>query len=171
VLKAPSHVFSFDALLDTYPDAWTVQTHRDPVTAVASVASLSSVLHRAFGRQRPASRFGHEVANRWTEGLERSLELRRSGRASPARVVDVHHHEFVADPMSVVRRIYSQFDLPLSASVDARMRAFLAGHPRNAQGRHEYASEPFGLDREDLARRFRAYSEHFGVRPEMPLRG
>jgi Sulfotransferase family len=170
VLKAPSHVFSFDALLDTYPDARIVQTHRDPVTAVASVASLSSVLHRAFGRQRHPARFGHEVTNRWTEGLERSLELRRSGRVPPARIVDVHHHELVADPMSVVHRIYSQFDLPLPATADARMRAFLAGHPRGAQGRHEYAPEPFGLDREDLARRFQAYSEHFGVRPEMPLR-
>jgi hypothetical protein len=170
VLKAPSHVFSFDALLDTYPDARIVQTHRDPVTAVASVASLSSVLHRAFGRQRHPARFGHEVTNRWTEGLERSLELRRSGRVPPARIVDVHHHELVADSMSVVHRIYSQFDLPLPATADARMRAFLAGHPRGAQGRHEYAPEPFGLDREDLARRFRAYSEHFGVRPEMPLR-
>jgi Sulfotransferase family len=170
VLKAPSHVFSFDALLDTYPDARIVQTHRDPVTAVASVASLSSVLHRAFGRQRHPARFGHEVTNRWTEGLERSLELRRSGRVPPARIVDVHHHELVADPMSVAHRIYSQFDLLLPATADARMRAFLAGHPRGAQGRHEYAPEPFGLDREDLARRFRAYSEHFGVRPEMPLR-
>jgi hypothetical protein len=170
VLKAPSHVFAFDALLDTYPDARILQTHRDPVAAVASVASLSSVLHRAFGRQRHPTRFGHEVTNRWTEGLERSLELRRSGRVSPERIVDVHHHELAADPMALVRRIYSQFDLPLTAAADARMRAFLAEHPRNGQGRHEYAPEPFGLDREDLARRFRVYSEHFGVRPELPLR-
>ena len=170
VLKAPSHVFAFDALLDTYPDARILQTHRDPVVAVASVASLSSVLHRAFGRQRHPTRFGHEVTNRWTEGLERSLELRRSGRVSPERIVDVHHHEIAADPMALVRRIYAQFDLPLTAAADTRMRAFLAEHPRNGQGRHEYSAEPFGLDREDLARRFRAYSEHFGVRPELPLR-
>jgi hypothetical protein len=89
---------------------------------------------------------------------------------SPERIVDVHHHELAADPMALVRRIYSQFDLPLTAAADARMRAFLAEHPRNGQGRHEYAPEPFGLDREDLARRFRVYSEHFGVRPELPLR-
>src|SRR5262245_56453968 len=82
VLKAPSHVFSLDALLATYPDARIVQTHRDPVTAVASVASLSSVLHRAFSRRREPSRFGHEVTIRWTDGLERSLELRRTGSST-----------------------------------------------------------------------------------------
>jgi hypothetical protein len=132
------------------------------------VASLSSVLHRAFGRQRHPTRFGHEVTNRWTEGLGRSLELRRSGRIAPERIVDVHHHEVGADPMAVVRRIYSQFQVPLTDAADARMRAFLAEHPRESQGRHEYAPEPFGLDREELARRFRDYSEHFGVRLEMP---
>lgn len=46
VLKAPSHLFAMDALLHTYPDARIVQTHRDPVTVVASL--------RCPGRPRPA---------------------------------------------------------------------------------------------------------------------
>ena len=170
VLKAPSHVFSFDTLLTTYPDARIVQTHRDPVTAVASVASLSSVLHRAFSRRREPTRFGHEVANRWTEGLERSLELRRNGQISSERLVDVHHHELVADPMAVVRRIYSQLQLPLTPAALERMEAFLVENPRDRHGQHEYTLDTFGLDAQDLARRFKAYSEHFGVRSEMPAR-
>lgn len=68
VLKAPSHVFSFDALLDTYPDARIVQTHRDPVTAVASVASLSSVI----------------TEPRFARGAMSVPETRRPGGASPA---------------------------------------------------------------------------------------
>jgi len=168
VLKAPSHVFAFDALLETYPDARIVQTHRDPLTAVASVASLSSVLHRAFSWRREPSRFGREVTDRWTEGLERSLELRRTGRVAPERLIDVHHHEVVDDPMGVVRRIYSQFEMPLTTAAEARMRAFLEANPRHKHGPHDYALDAFGLDAQDLIRRFRAYSEHFGVRPEAP---
>jgi hypothetical protein len=166
VLKAPSHVFAFDALLDTYPDARIVQTHRDPVTAIASVASLSSSLHRAFSRYREPARFGREVVDRWTEGLERSLELRRRGRIDPARVADVHHHELVDDPMAVVRRIYAQFDMPMTPAAEARMRAFLEENPKGKHGQHEYALDTFGLDAQDLVRRFKAYSEYFGVRPE-----
>jgi sulfotransferase family protein len=168
VLKWPSHVFSFDALLETYPDARIVQTHRDPVTAMASVASLSSVLHRAFSRQREPVRFGREVTERWTEGVERSLELRRNGRVVPERLVDIHHHEFVGDPIGVVRRIYSQFQMPLTPAAEARMRSFQKAHPRDGHGRHEYTLATFGLDAHEVARRFRAYSEHFGVRPETP---
>ncbi len=167
VLKAPSHVFSFDALLDTYPDARIVQTHRDPVTAVASVASLSSVLHRAFSRRREPTRFGHEVTLRWTDGLERSLELRRNGRVSRERLVDVHYHELVKDPMATVRRIYSHFQTPLTMAAETSMQGFLAENPQGKHGRHEYALDTFGLDAQDLAHRFKEYSEYFGVPSEM----
>jgi hypothetical protein len=166
VLKAPSHVFSFDALLDTYPDARIVQTHRDPVTAVTSVASLSSVLHRAFSRRRAPSEFGHEVTLRWTDGLERSLELRRTGRVTPDRLVDVHYQKLVKDPMATVRRIYAQFRMSLTPDAEARMRKFLAANPQGKHGRHEYAPNMFGLDPQELETRFRVYSEYFGVPSE-----
>jgi hypothetical protein len=168
ILKAPAHVFAFDALLDTYPDARLVQTHRDPVTAMASVASLSSVLHQAFSWQREASRFGHEVADRWTNGLRHTLELRRSGRVAPERVVDVQYRELTKDPLATVRRIYEQFSMPLSAVAERRMRAFLAENQQDKHGRHHYDLENFGLDPQDLAQRFKAYSEYFGVPSELP---
>ena len=170
VLKAPSHVFSFDALLDTYPDARIVQTHRDPVTAVTSVASLSSVLHRAFSRRRAPSEFGHEVIIRWTDGLERSLELRRTGRVTPDRLVDVHYHKLVKDPMATVRWIYAQFRMSLTPYAEARMRKFLAANPQGKHGRHEYAPNTFGLDPQELETRFRVYSEYFGVPSESAAR-
>jgi hypothetical protein len=168
VLKAPSHVFSFDALLDIYPDARLVQTHRDPVTVMASVASLSSVLHEAFSRRRAATRFGQEVTTRWTHGLERTLELRRSGRVPPDRVVDVHYRELTRDPLKIVRRIYGQFALPWTAVAERRMQEFLAANQRDKRGRHHYDLENFGLDARELALRFQAYSEYFGVPSELP---
>ena len=170
VLKAPSHVFSFDALLDTYPDARLVQTHRDPVTVMASVASLSSVLHRAFSRRREPTQFGQEVTERWTDGLERSLELRRSGRLAPERVIDVQYPELARDPMAAVRRIYAQFHLPLTAAAEQRMQEFLAENHQDKRDRHHYAHENFGLNTQDLARRFKAYSDYFGVPSELPAR-
>jgi len=166
VLKAPSHVFAFDALLDTYPDARIVQTHRDPVAAVASVASLSSVLHRAFSRRREPTLFGREVTDRWSAGLNRTVELRRIGRVAADRLADVHHHELLADPMGVVKRIYGQFQMPLTVAAADRMRTFLAENPPGKHGRHRYALDTFGLDAQDLAKRFKTYCEHFGVRPE-----
>jgi hypothetical protein len=47
VLKAPTHLFALPTLLSVYPDARLVQTHREPIEAIASVSSLITIL-RAF---------------------------------------------------------------------------------------------------------------------------
>src|SRR5262249_9697530 len=40
LLKNPGHVSQLDALLTVMPDACIIQTHRDPLAAVASLCSL-----------------------------------------------------------------------------------------------------------------------------------
>ena len=42
ILKAPIHLFGLETLLETYPDAKIVFTHRDPVDAMASGVSMVS---------------------------------------------------------------------------------------------------------------------------------
>jgi hypothetical protein len=163
VLKAPAHLFAFDALLETYPDARIVQTHRDPLTVLASVASLTAVLQRAFTDELDPLEIGHEVSRRWTNGLDRAMRLRRSGRVSPDRFFDVHYHEMIRDPLAVVRRIYAHFDIPLTEAASVAMRRFLAENPKDKHGAHRYSLSAFGLDADDLGRRFKAYREYFGV--------
>ncbi len=163
VLKAPAHLFAFDALLETYPDARIVQTHRDPSTVLASVASLTAVLQRAFTDHLDPYEIGHEVSRRWTNGLDRAMRLRQSRRVPAERFFDVHYHELVRDPMVVVRRIYAHFDVPLSEDASASMRRFLAANPKDKHGAHRYSLSSFGLEADDLVRRFKAYREYYGV--------
>ncbi len=170
VLKAPSHLFMIDALLHTYPDARIVQTHRDPVTVVASLASMSATLQAAFTDRVEPRDIGREVLQRWTSGLEHSMLLRRSGRLPADRFVDVHYHELTRDPLGTVRRIYAEFGMPLSGTAEARMAKFLADNPQDKHGSHRYALESFGLDGESLAARFKGYREYFGVPEESPSR-
>ena len=113
MLKAPSHLFAIDALLHTYPDARIVQTHRDPVTVIGSLASMSATLQGAFTDRLQPDAIGREIL-RWTRGLERSMQLRHGGPLPADRFVDVHYHELTRDPMKVVRRIYTQFAMPFS---------------------------------------------------------
>ena len=166
VLKAPSHMLAFDALLQTYPDAQIVQTHRDPLTVLASAASLTAVLHGAFTDWPDLPEIGREVSRRWTMGIERALQVRCSGRVAEDRFLDVHYHDLVRDPLTAVRRIYSHFEIPLSEAATARMRRFLADNPKDKYGPHEYSLETFGLDVDDLSRRFKAYRERFGIPSE-----
>ena len=45
VLKAPSHLWTLEALLAVYPDARVVWTHRDPLVVLPSMASLAATLY------------------------------------------------------------------------------------------------------------------------------
>jgi hypothetical protein len=166
VLKAPSHLHSLDALYSTYPDAVVVQTHRDPLVVLASVASLTAVLQGAFTARLDLEEIGHEVTRRWANGLERAMHLRRSGRVPRDRFFDVHYHDLLADPIAVIRRIYARFEMPFIDEAEHRMRAHLSRNPRSKNGAHRYSLATFGLAPADLTDRFKAYREHFGVQPE-----
>jgi hypothetical protein len=166
VLKAPSHLFGLPALLETYPDAHIVQTHRDPLTVLASVASLTAALQGAFTDQIDLAEIGAEVSHRWTEGLDRALQFRRSAAIGADRFVDIRYHDLIRDPMAAVARIYAHLDIALTAAAETRMRRFLAENPPGKHGPHWYSLSAFGLGAEELARRFAVYREHFGVPSE-----
>jgi hypothetical protein len=51
------------------------------------------------------------------------------------------------------------------------MRRYLAGHPQDKHGRHEYSLASFGLDPDDLTHHFKAYNQHIASRPEHVERG
>ncbi len=55
VLKNPSHLFALDALLEVYPDALVIQTHRDPRAAIAVARAWPRRPARA-GRRRSGVR-------------------------------------------------------------------------------------------------------------------
>lgn len=169
VLKAPAHLHSLDALFDTYPDALVVQTHRDPLSVLASVADLTAVLQTAFAEGVDPIEIGLEVTRRWANGLESALQARRSGRVPAERVIDVHYQDVLEDPIGVVRQIYAHFDLPLSEEVERRMRRHLARNPKDKNGVHRYSLDRFGLDTTDLRHRLKAYTEYFDIRSEHPL--
>ena len=161
VLKGPAHLFSLEALLARYPDARLIQTHRDPLRAVPSIASLNTALRRAFSDQVDPKEIGRDCAERLGRALQRFLDQR--DRLPPKRVVDVAYTQLAASPLSTVERIYRQLGWPTSSSVQAAMRAYLAENPRDAYGKHRYSLQEFGLDPGEEANRFARYCARFGI--------
>ncbi len=163
VLKAPAHLFGIRALLQVYPDAGVILTHRDPLEVVGSLASLTTALRSTFSDEVDAERVGPEMTRRWAEGLDRALRVRDEGIVSADRFFDVRYVDLLRDPFGTVRRIYRHFDLALTPWAEERMRRFLAQHPKDKHGRHGYTLAEFGLDRDEEAARYQAYRERFGL--------
>jgi hypothetical protein len=167
VLKAPSHLFALDALLATYPDACIIQTHRDPCAVVASVASLDAVLRRVFSHRVNLHEIGREALQQWASALDRAMQIRDRTDGAPGRFLDVYYTDLVRDPIATVRRIYAHCGLHFTDEVEARMRRFLAAHPKDQHGVHRYSLAQFGLTPEQVARRFHAYVTRFNPEPEV----
>ena len=162
VLKGPAHLFSLEALLRRYPDARLIQTHRDPLRAIPSIASLNATLRRAFSSQVDPVEIGRDCARRWHGALERFLCRRDS--LPPDRVVDVAYAELSASPIATVERIYDHLGWPYPATARAAMQEYLTANPRNARGVHRYSLPAFGLDARQETQRFARYCERFDIK-------
>jgi hypothetical protein len=161
VLKAPTHMFALPTLLSVYPDALFVQTHRAPLDAMASVASLITILRRVFSDAVDPFIVCREAIQYWSETLDRFLQER--DRLAEYRVCDVNYIEIRRDPVAAVRRIYEHFGWLLSAEAEQRMRLVLASQPQEQYGRHRYNLSGFGIREAEGAAAFTAYCDRFGL--------
>jgi hypothetical protein len=167
VLKTPAHLSTIDALLEEYPDAMLVQTHRDPVDVIASVGSLECMLRSATSDDIDPHYVGRQQLELWSRILRRGMAA-RDRLPEPDRVFcDVHFADLLADPIDCVRRIYDHFGLELTGEADQRMRRFLADHAQDKHGVHRYTLETFGLSAEEVSRQFQDYCERHSIKPRL----
>ncbi len=166
VLKSPGHLGPLDALFAEYPDALVVQTHRDPVRIVPSVASLEYAMRQVSSDDLQPFALGRQMLWLWSAMLEQGMESRRLHPEREGQIVDLHMSEIVADPVGCVGRIYERLDVAFTPDLADRMRRYVASHPRDEHGVHRYSLSAFGLDEAEIRQAFKGYCEHFGVAPE-----
>jgi len=166
VLKSGAHLWALPALLETYPDAFFVQTHRDPLRAIASLSSLFTTINGMFSDALTMERVASVWAELVMDALDRSVTARLDGSIPADRVVDVQYRAFMADPFTTLHSVYDGMGVELTADADARMRAFLADHGQQQHGVHRYTWADTGLDEGEWRERAARYVDHFGVDPE-----
>lgn len=159
VLKSPQHLEQFGPLTEVFPDATFVVTHRDPVSVCISMATMIAYTARMQNEGFDPAAIGRYWADR-LEVMLRACDHDR-GLLPPEQSVDVSFDEFMADDISMVRRIYELAGHPFDDDTRAAMDAYMTGHPRGRLGPVEYHASDVGLDQDDLARRFDFYSRRF----------
>lgn len=162
-LKSPQHLFDLPGLLETYPGAMLVWTHRDPVKTFSSLASMISGFLAAVGAPQDAAAIGRSVFDTWSAGMARATEARASRPDIEARILDLAHTEIVDDPMAAIKRIYARFDLPFGEVHRARITRFLADNPAAGRlGKHQHTAEQFGIDPDEVRSRLAGYYARYG---------
>jgi hypothetical protein len=166
VIKSPAHLWAPWAMMREYPEALVIQTHRDPVRVLCSLASLTDLLRRLASDEVSLD----AVARGWVDdvgvGLDRIVEARRDGTISESNAVDVLFRDFLSDPMTVVHEIYERIGIELTLEAERSMHAFLADHPQEKYGGHAYTFADTGLVAAELRERMRPYQQYFDVPDE-----
>jgi len=159
--KTPHHLEFLGALLDVFPDARVVWTHRDPLAVAPSFCSMVAHARGVFSDHVDPL----EVGRHWVRKQARmvGLAMQARERAGEGGFLDVHYDALCSDPMKQVRRIHDFLGLELARTTEERMRAWLGEHPQHRLGVHRYDPRDFGLEPADLEARFATYRERFGV--------
>jgi hypothetical protein len=162
VLKSPQHLEQFIPILNVFPDASFIVTHRDPVDVAVSMATMMTYTMRMSVDQVDVK----TVAEYWITRIDELLSacMRDHDRLPADRTIDVCFDEFMADDLAMVQRVWDVAGYRPSAESREAVATYLAGHRRGRLGRVEYHAEDLGLDKGDLRRRFAPYVERF-VRP------
>ena len=160
VLKCPDHVFTLKSILQVYPDAGFVFVHRDPTFVLPSVAKLTEVLRAPFTRTLDRVALGAEIAHSCVQRADHILSA--SEFLTDSQVLHLHYDEVTGDPIGVLERLNSYFQMSFGEDAREMVRRFLARRPRGGYGVNQYDPTEFGLETSSIRRQFEPYLSVFG---------
>jgi hypothetical protein len=152
LLKAPTYYGMEPALLQVFPDAQLVMTHRSPLQTVPSSCKLVACFRVPFC-DAPVD--GAAL----TAGFGMMMDLHIANRkAHPEmRILDLSFEEIAESIDSVVEKIYAHARLPLRQEAQQRMRQWALENPMHKKGAFKYSLEEFGLNAELVTRAMGGY--------------
>ena len=166
VLKCPQHLEQLPVLRKVFPDATVAVTHRDPVSVIQSAVTMLGYGQRISRKKVDLSGLMHY----WSERVQHLLEacVKDRGVLPPEQSIDVPFHEFMADDLGMVEKIYARANLEMTQSAREQLQAFIDAHPRGKDGRVVYDLRgDFGVEPGQLRERFAFYFDRFPVQVEV----
>jgi hypothetical protein len=161
-LKYPNHCIAIPQILEVYPDARMVMTHRDPLQTLASICKMTFNLRGMRGGAEIDKReVGRDMLHFVARHVDRIMEFDAGPEAG--RVVHVDYYSLVADPVGQMRRIHQGIGIETPEIVAEAVGAWHAANPKNARGRNDYTLAEYGIAEEVASERFGAYMARFEI--------
>jgi hypothetical protein len=161
VLKTPHHQEYFDPLLEVFPNATLVHTHRDPLKTSPSLFSMLTHLQMIFSDDVDPNR----VASHWLDKIENMARrtMATRDRVNDKGFVDVSYYDLIRDPLPQVARIYEAAGAELTPEALKAMESSRKVNKQHKYGRHKYSLADFAMTKEDVESRIAPYRTRFNV--------
>jgi hypothetical protein len=159
VLKAPHHLHFMDLVFEVFPDARVVQSHRDPVETIPSLASLIAAVWVIYSDSADPREVGRRWADKFARGMAHTMAVREI--MGDERFLDLWFRDTVSQPLGEIRRIYDFLGMELTPQASAEMSRWQDFNRRELRPPHDYTLEQFGFTEEGLKAQFAAYRSRF----------
>ncbi len=170
ILKGNQHSEQLPALMSNYPDAFIVQTHRDPLAILQSVLTMRGL--SVLANQKQPDIEAHVAY--WVDRIERMLRayVRDYRKVPDNRRVDLLFQDIIADDIGSAQRVLEASGLPATPESTQDLEDYMAHHQRGRAGRVVYdLAGDFNLNLGELRERFQFYTDLFPVRHEVNSHG
>lgn len=167
VLKWPCHLVALDEILAVHPQARFVVTHRDPVQALASNCSLTTMLRKSSSENVDPHEIGQQMKDMLRVYLERLMDFdMRHGD----RIAHVAYRTAVENPEVAMAQALDALGIKMTQSFEDAIVAWRRDNPPGKRGTHDYALEDYGLNADELSEQFAPYISRFDIPSEQAVR-
>jgi hypothetical protein len=152
--KCPIYYGLEPFLLETFPDASFIMTHRTPVDTIPSTCKLVTLFHIPFS-DAPVDIDGLNI------GIAAMMDLHLANRRtiSGLKILDLGFDEINRSIDTAVKKVYDFIGMPLSATALQNMQEWSANNPMHKKGAFRYSLAEFGLSEEKIKHDMSAYIE------------
>jgi hypothetical protein len=154
ILKSPFHLWHLDALMDVFPDARIVFTHRSITESLPSNCSLSAMTTSKFSNHTDLVELGQFWRRYYRIGMDRAIEQRQ--KIPRDQMFDLPLRRLARQPVEAMEAMYDQLGMDISAF---RPVLQARGKAKKSSGstKHTYSLAQFGLDEASLNAEFADY--------------
>lgn len=154
VLKCPLYFGLEPLLLQIFPDACLVMTHREPVQTIPSTCKLLQTYHQPF--TEPVLAYPQLM-----QGLAMQMDVHLSHREtiSELQFLDIYYRELIDNSVAVVKKVYAHAGMDFTSATQQSIEQWEQDNPQNKKGAFKYALADYGFSAEDINQHFQHYNQ------------
>jgi Sulfotransferase family len=160
VLKTPVHMGNLDLLLELFPTATYVFTHRKLHDAIPSFCRLMEMFWRLKMDNVDMNYLGRFVVDVWATEMRKHLRLREQ-LGSRISIFDVQYAQIKNAPIDTLREIYRRAGRTFTPQREQAIREWEVQDIYGSFGSYSYTLEQYGLTREVIDAAFTEYNRRF----------
>lgn len=159
VLKTPGHLMGLQTVLDVFPNAKIVMTHRDPVSTLPSYCSMEASLYKMGSDDISHQEIGEYWQARLKDWLDNFMQVRE--RAEASRFIDVQYAALLENPADEGLTVLRAAGLSMGPEIKSGMEDWIEANRREHRAAHKYSLADFGLNADVIRQDYADYIKRY----------